>query len=81
MKRKIFPALTAFALVSTISSTALAEWTVKEHPLAKGYRVVHDSGDPGLVNNTTYKTKKAAEKAAKTLNAAEKDSEGGHHEV
>lgn len=69
------------ALVVTLfaSSTALAEWSVSKHPMGSGYLVTHDSGSPGLVNNTTYKTERAAKKAAKALNKAEKNSDGGNH--
>ena len=79
MKIKI-PALAAFALLSTFSTTALAEWSVAKHPLGPGYTVVHDSNSPGLVNNTTYKTKRGVKKAAKALNQAEQASTDGNHE-
>ena len=79
MKIKI-PALAAFALLATVSNTALAEWSVTKNPMGPGYRVVHDSNSPGLVNNTNYKTKRGAKKAAKALNEAEQASTDGNHE-
>jgi hypothetical protein len=53
------------------ASAALADWRVSKHPLGPGYLVQHFPGDPAQVVNTTYKTKRAANRAARVLNNAE----------
>ena len=67
--------LAAFTIALGTSGVASATWSVEKSPFGDGYVVRHDSGSSDLVVNTRYKSKKAADKAAKTLNKAEDRAE------
>lgn len=71
----------AFGLAVLFSSAAHAEWSVEKAPLGPGYLVRHDSRSPALVVSLRFRTKRGAQAAAKALNEAEHESEGGDHET
>jgi len=64
----------ASALFATLllAASAFAEWTYEKHPMGPGYVIKHSDGQ---VLNTTYKSEKAAKKATKALNDAEKKAD------